>query len=119
VAWVEGETWELEQGLDGRLEFRLFEDDAGENPWAFTGWDVNATLSDQKGRTVYPVEVDADAASGIVRLILPESTVNSLRVGRPYRYDCLMVAPGDGVADDHSLASGPATVALRTSRRDA
>lgn len=63
--------------------------------------------------------VDANASGGVVRLILPEATVNTLRVGRDYRYDCLMVAPGSTAADDHVLASGPVTVALRTSRRDA
>jgi hypothetical protein len=30
----------------------------------------------------------------------------------------LMVAPGAAIADDHVLAAGPVTVALRTSRRD-
>jgi hypothetical protein len=118
VAWVEDETWPMEQGIDALLELQLFTDQAGTVPWPFTGWDVNATVSDARGREVFPVTVDVNAAGGVVKLILPEATVNTLRVGRPYRYDCLMVAPGSVVADDHHLAAGPVTVALRTSRRD-
>lgn len=118
MAWVEDEPWNMEQGLDALLELHLFTDAAGTVAWPFAGWDVNATVSDPKGRTVYPVTVDANAATGVVRLILPEATVNTLRVGKPYRYDCLMVAPGNVVADDHHLAAGPVTVALRTTRRD-
>jgi hypothetical protein len=118
VAWVENETWAMEQGIDALLELRLFEDAAATEPWPFEGWDVNATVSDARGRAVYPVTVDADQVGGVVRLIFPEALVNSLRVGRPYRYDCLMVAPGNVVADDHHLAAGPVTVALRTTRRD-
>ena len=38
--------------------------------------------------------------------------------GKAYRYDCLMVAPGSAIADDSFLATGPAVVALRTTRRD-
>lgn len=118
MAWVEGETWAMEQGIDALLELRLFTDAAGTVAWPFVGWDVNATVSDEKGRAVVPVTVDANASTGVVRLILPEATVNTLRVGKPYRYDCLMVAPGNVVADDHHLAAGPVTVALRTTRRD-
>jgi hypothetical protein len=118
VAWVEGETWAMEQGIDALLELQLFSDAAGTVAWPFTGWDVNATVSDEKGRVIYPVTVDANAQTGVVRLILPEATVNTLRVGKAYRYDCLMVAPGNIAADDHHLAAGPVTVALRTSRRD-
>lgn len=118
MAWVENETWAMEQGIDALLELQLFEDSAGTEPWSFAGWDVNATVSDIKGRTIYPVTVNATAATGVVRLIFPEALVNELRVGKPYRYDCLMVAPGNVVADDHHLAAGPVTVALRTTRRD-
>lgn len=108
----------MEQGRDALLELHLFSNAAGTVAWPFVGWDVNATVSDERGRTVYPVTVDANAATGVVRLILPEATVNTLRVGKPYRYDCLMVAPGNVVADDHHLAAGPVAVALRTTRRD-
>lgn len=118
MAWVEGETWEMEQGRDALLTLELYSDSAGTTPWPFTGFDINATVSDEKGRNVYLVTVDSNAATGEVRLILPEATVNSLRVGKAYRYDCLLVAPGAVAADDHFLAAGPLTVALRTSRRD-
>lgn len=118
MAWVEGETWAMEQGLDALLELQLFSNSAGTVAWPFTGWDVNATVSDEKGRTLYPVTVDLNPAGGIVRLILPEAIVNSLRTSKTYRYDCLMVAPGAVAADDHYLATGPVTVALRTTRRD-
>ena len=118
MAWVEGRTWELEQGRDNPLSFRLWADTAKTTPWIFTGYDVNATISDASGRNVYPVTVEADAALGTVRLIALEATVAQLRPGKAYRYDCLMVAPGSTVADDHCLATGPVTVALRTTRRD-
>ena len=116
MAWVEDQTWAMEQGIDALITFQL--KDASGNAWPFTGWDVNATVSDERGRTIYPVTVDADASGGEVRLILPEATVNELKVGGAYRFDCLMVPPGATAADDHFLASGPVTVALRTSRRD-
>lgn len=118
MAWVESETWEMEQGRDALLTLELYSNSAGTTPWPFTGFDVNATVSDEKGRTVYPVTVDASPATGLVRLILPEATVNALRVGKAYRYDALLVAPGAVAADDHFLAAGPVTVALRTSRRN-
>ena len=118
MAWVEGETWEMEQGVDALKIFELYSDAGQTTPWSFTGWDVNATISDEKGRFVYPVTVETTPASGIVRLILPEAAVNSLKVGGTYRYDCLMVPPGLTAADDNFLATGPVTVALRTTRRD-
>lgn len=118
MAWVEDETWELEQGVDGLLTFELFADDAETTPWVFAGYDVNAAISDVSGRTVYPVTVDADPAAGTVRLIALEATVAQLRPGRPYRYDCLMVAPGATLADDQFLVAGTVTVAKRSSRRD-
>lgn len=118
MAWVEDETWEMEQGLDASLEFELFSDDAQTTAWPFTGWDVNATVSDAKGRVVYPVTVNATPSTGKIKLIFPEANVNALKTSRAYRWDCLMVAPGNNPADDHHLATGPVTVALRTSRRD-
>lgn len=116
MAWIEDETWAMEQGIDALKTFELV--DPSGNPWTFAGWDVNATVSDARGRTIYPVTVNADPSGGSVELILPEATVNELRVGGEYRYDCLMVPPGQAPADDHYLATGPVTVALRTSRRD-
>jgi hypothetical protein len=118
MAWVEGKTWELEQGRDNPLSFRLWADTAKTTPWVFTGYDVNATISDITGRHVYPVTVEADAALGTVRLIALEATVALLRPGRAYRYDCLMVAPGGLLADDPFLAAGPASVFIRSTRRD-
>lgn len=118
MAWVEGETWKAEQGIDALKVFELFSDSAQTVAWQFVGWDVNATVSDEKGRTVYPVTVDAAPTLGRVRLILPEAIVNELKVGGAYRYDCLMVPPGATAADDHYLATGPFTVSLRSSRRD-
>lgn len=118
MAWVEGETWAAEQGTDALKVFELFSDAAQTHPWVFTGWDVNATVSDDKGRTVYTVTVGTDPENGRVELILPEAIVNTLKVGGAYRYDCLMVPPGAEPADDHYLATGPFTVALRTTRRD-
>lgn len=118
MAWVEDEPWEMEQGKDASLEFRLWEDDAATTPWLFSGWQLKATVSDQRGRVVYPATIESSPANGIVRLILPKEIVNILKPSRPYRYDVLMVAPGVGTADDHFLAAGPVTVALRTSREE-
>jgi ligand-binding SRPBCC domain-containing protein len=118
MAWVEGESWEMEQGLDALKLFELFSDTAQTIPWSFVGWDVNATVSDEKGRTTYAVTVQTTPAQGQVKLILPEAIVNTLKVGGSYRYDCLMVPPGTTQADDNFLATGPVTVALRSSRRD-
>lgn len=116
MAWIEDETWAMEQGRDALKEFELV--DASGNAWPFTGWDVNATISDARGRSVVAVTVETTPNLGKVRLLLPEATVNGLKVGGEYRYDCLMVPPGVTVADDHFLATGPVTVALRTTRRD-
>lgn len=116
MAWVEGETWAMEQGIDALKEFELVNSDG--TPWIFTGWDVNATVSDAKGRNIYEVTVTTTPSLGKVRLVLPEAIVNSLKVGGEYRYDCLMVPPGATAADDHYLATGSVTVALRSTRRD-
>lgn len=118
MAWVEGEIWAMEQGIDALLEFELYSDTAATTEWDFTGWDVNATISNESGKKVYPVTVETVPSEGKVRLIFIESQVNALSVFQKYRYDCIMVAPGNSLADDHHLAAGPVTVALRTSRRD-
>jgi ligand-binding SRPBCC domain-containing protein len=118
VAWVTGENWAMEQGIDALKKFELFSDSAQTEPFDFTGWDVNATVSDEKGRNVWTVTVETEPADGVVRLLFPEALVNALRVNGAYRYDALMVPPGADLADDHYLATGPVTVALRTSRRD-
>lgn len=116
MAWIDAEPWDMEQGVDALKIFELV--DSSGDPWPFDGWDVNATVSDEKGRTIYDVTVETEPADGVVRLVFPEALVNGLKVGATYRYDCLMVPPGDVVADDHYLAAGPVTVALRTTRRD-
>ena len=118
MAWVEGETWAMEQGIDALKVFELFSDSAQTTPWQFVGWDVNATVSDERGRSVWPVTVETEPTEGRVRLVFPEAAVEELKVGGAYRYDCLMVPPGATEADDHYLATGAVTVALRTSRRD-
>lgn len=116
MAWIEDETWAMEQGIDALKVFELVNADG--SAWPFVGWDVNATVSDARGRAVWPVTVEATPSLGKVRLILPEAIVNGLTVGGAYRYDCLMVPPGVTPADDHFLATGPVTVALRSTRRD-
>ena len=118
MAWVEDERWEMEQGIDALKVFELYSDMVQTTPWSFVGWDVNATISDENGLFVYPVTVETTPASGIVRLILPKAAVNGLKVGQIYRYDCLLIPPGSTAADDQFLATGPVTVALRTTRRD-
>lgn len=118
MAWIEGEPWAAEQGIDALKVFELFSNAAQTTPWQFVGWDVNATVSDERARIVYTVTVDASPTLGRVRLILPEAIVNSLKVGGAYRYDCLLVPPGATAADDHFLATGPFTVSLRSTRRD-
>jgi hypothetical protein len=108
----------MEQGVDALLEFQVFLDQDSTNTWSFANWYINATVSDQKGKQVYPAIVDARPGTGLIRLILPEATVNTLRVNKSYRYDCLLAAPGNNQAENHYLASGPVSVQLRTSRRD-
>ena len=118
MAWVEDETWAAEQGVDALKIFELVADATTNQPWQFTGYDVNATVYDDKARAKYAVTVVANPTLGTVRLILPEAIVNTLKVGGSYRYDCLMIAPGTAVADDNFLVTGAFTVALRASRRD-
>lgn len=118
MAWIEGETWEMEQGIDALKIFQLYEDQAQTTPWPFEGWDVNATISDINGHALYPVTVETVPLSGLIRLIFPESLVNSLKINGSYRYDCLMVSPGSVLADDHFLATGLVMVTMRTTRRD-
>ena len=118
MAWVEGQTVTLEQGLDGVVTFELFANTALTQPWPFPSWDVNAVLSDEKGRTSYAATTIADALNGIVKVIIPEAIVNSLKVTKPWFLNVLMVAPGNAQADDHHLAYLPVTVVPRSARRD-
>ena len=107
MALVEDRPWHMEHGIDALIEFPLSGDHTNGEEWAYAGWDVNATVSDIRGRRVYPVTVDffpvttGDTITGTtIRLLFPEALVNTLKVGRQYRYDCLMVAPGNVVPDD-------------------
>jgi hypothetical protein len=117
MAWVT-KTWEMEQGKDALLPLRFWQDSAKTQPWPFIGWDVNATVSDTRGRNIWPVTIRATPESGLLDLIFPEDLVNALKASRAYRYDCGGWPPGSTAADDHFLAAGSVTVALRTSRRD-
>ena len=117
MAWIENELWIMEQGLDASIEFHLFTDQTGTIPWPFLLWQLKATLSDETGKTVLNLTIETEPQNGVVRLRLPELTVNTLRPIQTYRYDCLMIAPGNMQGDDHYLATGPVKVALRTSRR--
>lgn len=118
MAWIEEEPWLIEQGVDALKVFELYSNPEQTIPWTFVGWDVNGTISDDKGRSVRSIEIETNPSGGIVRLILPEAIANTLKPGIRYRYDVLMIPPGTTLADDNFLATGPLTVALRTSRRD-
>jgi hypothetical protein len=118
MAWVEGEAVKLEQGLDGLVTFELFANTALTQPWPFPSWDVNAVLSDEKQRTSYTLTTIVDALNGIIKVIIPEAIVNSLKTTKTWFLNVLMVAPGNTQADDHHLAYLPVTVAARPARRD-
>lgn len=118
MAWIKNLLWEMEQGKDAELIFQLCSDEEGSEPWTFVGWDVNSTIRDSTGETVFDVTVESKPAEGEIRLILPEAMVNTLRPSKPYVHECLMVAPGSMPADDYFVAVGPVTVALRSTRRD-
>jgi hypothetical protein len=118
MAWVEGESITLEQGLDGLITFELFANTALTQPWPFPSWEINAVLSDEKQRNQYTLTTISDAVNGIVKVIVPEAIVNVLKTTKQYFIDVLMVAPGPTQADDHHLAYLPVTVAARPARRD-
>ena len=115
MAWEEGQTLKMEQGLDFQVTFELYN---GNQPWPFPSWDVNAVLSDEKGRTKYTVIANVDPLNGIVKVIIPEAIVNTLKTTKTWFLNVLMVAPGNVQADDHHLAYLPVTVAPRSARRD-
>ena len=120
MAWVEGKTWELEQGIDGRLELKLWANTAKTTPWTFANWALYGFISDAKRSEIYQLDLsESDAATGSIVAILPEATVNALRVGRDWFYDLLAVAPGSELADDHHIAYGPAVPTFRPARRAA
>lgn len=118
MAWIDDEPWGLEQGVDGVKIFELYEDTEQTIPWQFVGWDINATLSDEKGGSIVPLTVDAEPSLGIVKLIIPEAQVNAMKPGKVFRYDALLVSPGGLATDDHFLVAGTVSVSLRTTRRD-
>lgn len=118
MAWVEGKTWELEQGVDGRLELKLWADSAKTTPWAFTNWTLYGFVSDAKRSEIYALDLSESSATlGSIVAILPEATVNSLKVGKEWFYNLLAVAPGSEPADDHHIAFGPAVPTYRPARR--
>ena len=119
MAWVENETWELEQGLDGKCRFEMFSDSIQTQPWPFPSWDVNAVLSDSKQRISYTLTTAVDRLAGTIDVIIPEAIVNGLKTTKPYVLNVLMVAPGNIQADDHHLAFMPVTIKARPARRDA
>lgn len=118
MAWVENQTWEMEQGIDAQLILRLYSDEAGTVPWQFPNYDVNGVIRNRVGTIVSPLIVSTTPSQGEIKLILSESVVNTLNPSELYTYECLLVAPGSTTADDYFVAVGPATVALRTTRRD-
>jgi hypothetical protein len=115
MAWDEGEAITWEQGLDGAVLIELFN---GQQAWPFPGWDVNAVLSDEKGRAVYSLTTIVDTIAGTIRVIAPEAIINSLKVSKAWFLNVLMIAPGNIQADDHHLIYRPVTIAVRPARRD-
>jgi hypothetical protein len=118
MAWVEGKTWEMEQGVDARLELKLWANTAKTTPFIFTGWTIYGFVSDTKRSLIYPLDLsESDSAAGSLVAILPEATVNSLKVGKEWVYNILAVAPGSEPADDVHVAFGPAVPTFRPARR--
>ena len=118
MAWVEGKTWELEQGIDARLGLKLWANTAKTADFPLTGWTLYGFVSDAKRSEIYPLDLSSsNAATGSVVAILPEATVNALKIGRSYVYNILAVAPGSQPADDHHIAFGAAVPTFRPARR--
>jgi hypothetical protein len=118
MAWVEGRTWELEQGIDARLELKSWANSGKTTFFTFTGWTVYGFVSDAKRSLIYPLDLsESDPATGSLVAILPEATVNGLKVGKEWFYNLLGVAPGTEPADDHHIAFGPAVPTFRPARR--
>ena len=118
MAWVEGQTWKLEQGIDARLELRLWANTARSAPFIFTGWTMYGFVSDTKRIEIYELNLsESDPATGSLVAILPEVTVNGLKVSKEWVYNILGVAPGTEPADDVHIAFGPAVPTFRPARR--
>jgi len=120
MAWVEGKTWEMEQGIDARMELKMWEDTAKTTPWTFTNWTLYGFVSDAKRSEIYQLDLsESNASTGSIVAILPEATVNGLKVGKGWVYNILAVAPGSELADDVHVAFGPAVPTFRPARRAA
>jgi len=118
MAWVEGKTWELEQGIDARLPLRLWANTARTAPFVFTGWALYGFVSDTKRSEIHALDLsESDPATGSLVAILPEATVNGLKVSKEWVYNILGVAPGTEPADDDHFAFGPAVPTFRPARR--
>lgn len=118
MAWVEDKTWEMEQGKDARFELKLWANTAKTTAWLFTGWTLFGLVSDTKRSEIYALDLSSsNAATGNIVAILPEATVNGLKIGRSYVYNILAVAPGNQPADDHHIAFGSAVPTFRPARR--
>ena len=117
MAWVEGQTWTMEQGVDALIELRLFSNTEQTTPWAFTGWTLVAVIGNDKNKKIADCVVDATPATGIAKFILPEASVNALVAGRDYYFDALFIAPTPDLADDYHAAYLPVAVKSRPARR--
>lgn len=117
MAWVEGQTWTMEQGIDALIEMRLFSNTAQTTPWVFTGWTVLGVIGNANNKKVAECVIQSTPASGIVRFILPEASVNALVAGREYYFDALFIAPTPDLADDYHAAYLPVAVKSRPARR--
>ena len=118
MAWVEDQTIEWEQGIDGELTIEMFNDVGQTQAWPFPGWDVNSVLADYAQRKTYALTTTTDTLAGVVKVIAPENLLNSLKSSKKYWLNILMVAPGNIQADDHHLAFVPVTILKRSARRD-
>ena len=118
MAWVEGKTWELEQGIDARKEFQLWTSAARTTQWQFVGWNLYGFVSDAKRSEIYQLDLsESDAATGRLVAILPEAIVNGLKTTKDWYYNILGVAPGTEPADDAHIAFGSAVPTFRAARR--
>ena len=118
MAWVEGRAMVLEQGKDARLDLKLWGNAARTQPFVFKGWALIGVVSDAKRVEIHALDLsESDPATGSLVAILPEATVNSLKVSKEWVYNILGVAPGTEPADDHHIAFGPAVPTFRPARR--
>lgn len=120
MAWIEDYSWTMEQGIAARLELKMFADTLKTEPWIFTNWIFYGFVSDSKRAEIYQLDLsESDAATGSLVAILPEASVNTLKLGKEYFFNLLAIAPGTEPADDHHVAFGRAVPAFRPARRPA